>query len=162
MISTPILLFFIAFITQYICEIYDAHNSPAVILEKIYENSKDFFKFIGRFIGTICSFLDWLKLRKLVDAFVHLTEPFFKILMSWVFLLIGFYEKAKEYSQPWMVYLGAIILLIIVAGILLKFTSFYEKIQKLLSTEFDLGILFVLFIPVMFVISSIIYGIKYQ
>lgn len=104
---TPILIF--AF--EYIFE--DYHYKPSVILKYIHTILVRFYTFIGECFARVSAFLAWFEFEKLKRTFNNLYYPIYDIIMSWIYVVKGYFNMAYQYKIPGLIYFGTFLIILI-------------------------------------------------
>lgn len=136
---------FLVFLWEFIGFKADIIYKPSIFLESVAVHLARFFKWCGNALVYLSSFYTYIETLAiyiknfLADIFTViglLIVPIWKILTSWLWIILGYIEAVKLYTHPALIAIGSLTLFSIVIYLLIRYHVFvwlYTKLEPICS-----------------------------
>jgi hypothetical protein len=143
--------FFALFIWEFICYKTKYQYKPSTAFNYIANLARSFFKSCGIIIAFISSFYTYLGdlWEYLYHDLAQVCEDFFfpiwKILSSWTWVFVGYFEKLNLNKYPWLVFLGSVSILGLMGFITYRY-GWFPIIGQWIETNVHPVVFIILFV----------------
>lgn len=91
---------------EHIGRVTHVHYKPSTGLNTLATHTRYWFKQLGRLIGRISAFIDYLRCYEITESILELTMAFTRLFTSWTCVFTGYVEVILEYKWPLLCVVG--------------------------------------------------------
>lgn len=123
-------LWILVFAVQYACLRFKVETRPSDLLWWAANWLEFLWEQAGRWAAWCSGFLDWLEWKDIVRTFNDIQHPITEMLLSPFQFICGYVAESRLYQHPAVVYVGGLMLLVAIAGVLWRYTRLGDLARR--------------------------------